>query len=422
MILEKLYSGNGVNIFNIKEDRFKTNNISVFFVDNLSRDTVSTNALMMSVLKRGTNKYPKTLDLERRKDELYRLSFGCGGYKKGETYIMHFFTNVIDDKFTIDNKSLIKEAFEFVKDIIFDPYIIDGKFNSEYLSTEKTNLINLVESKINEKMYYANESLIENMCEDEAFGIYELGYIEDYKKITNDDVVKNYYRMLRELPIYIFVSGNVSNDEIMEYTECFRNLERGDIIQVKETQIEKKIERTKTIVEKMDIIQDKYCMGFRTNVRPDSEEYISLMVYNNILGGGLSSKLFNNIREKNSLCYYIYSTLNRIKGLMFVSTGIDGSNKDIVREMILKEMDNMKKGDITDVEMRVAKKSIRTSLESVKDTQYGIIDINLTNELFGYSFSVDDMIAMLDEVTLEDVIKVSKNIVLDTEYVLTTNK
>ena len=79
-------------------------------------------------------------------------------------------------------------------------------------------------SKINEKMYYANESLIENMCEDEAFGIFELGYVEDYKKITNDDVVKNYYRMLRELPIYIFVSGNVSNDEIMEYTECFRNL------------------------------------------------------------------------------------------------------------------------------------------------------------------------------------------------------
>lgn len=422
MVVEKLYSCNGISIFNIKEDKFKTNRVSVFFVDNLSRDTVSINALMMAVLNKGTNKYPKTLDLEKRKDELYRLSFGAAAYKKAETHVMHFCANVIGEQFVSDGGKLIKDTFEFLRDAILDPYLRDGKFDDEYLETERTNLINLVEGKINEKRYYSNQRLIENMCEDEAFGIYDFGYVEDYEKITNEDVVKNYHRMLETMPMYIFVLGNVSNEEILKYTECFRDLKRGNIISIKEAPVLKNISRTKTIVEKMDIVQDKYCIGFRTNVLPDSDEYISLMVYNNILGGGLSSKLFNNIREKNSLCYYIYSALNRTKGLMFVSTGIDGSNKDIVREMILKEMDDMKKGNITDVEMDVAKKSIKNSLEATKDTQYDTIDIYLTNELFGYRFSVDDIMKIVDTVTKEDVMRVSQNIQLDTEYVLTTNK
>ena len=118
MLVEKLYSENGINIFNIKEDKFKTNSVSIFFVDNLSRETVSRNALMIAMLKRGTNKYPKTLDLEKRKDELYRLSFGSGGYKKGETYIMHFFTNVINDKFKSFAFIAINRMEETTKNII----------------------------------------------------------------------------------------------------------------------------------------------------------------------------------------------------------------------------------------------------------------------------------------------------------------
>lgn len=422
MKVKELYSSNGVKIFNVREDKFKTNTINVFFVDNLTRERVSANALMMTVLKRGTNKYPKTQQLERRKEELYGLSFDCLGYKKGETQVLHFFANIIDDKFTIDDRSLLGETFEFMSDVILDPYIRDNKFDSEYLETGKTNLINAVESKINEKKYYANEKLIENMCEGEAFGIYEFGYVEDYEKMTNEEVVRSYHRMIENLPMYIFVVGSVSDEDVMKYTKCFREIKRGEIVQIKSMPVEKKVERTKTVVEEMDIVQDKYCMGFRTNVRPEGEEYLSLMVYNNILGGSVTSKLFNNIREKNSLCYYIYSTLNRMKGLMIVSTGIDGKNKDVVREMILQEIDNMRKGNITDDEMSVAKKGIQNSLEAIKDTQYGVIDVELTNKLFGYKFSIDDMIAMLDGVTKEDVMKVSKNIMLDTEYSLTTNK
>ncbi|MBP5426966.1 MAG: insulinase family protein [Clostridiales bacterium] len=422
MSLEKLYSGNGINIFNIKEDRFKTNSISVFFVDKLSRSTVSTNALMVSVLNRGTNKYKETLDLERRKAELYGLRLDCEGNKHGDLYIMSFQVDVIDDKFTLGKKSLIEEAFGFIRDVLLDPYIKDGKFEQKYVDTEKSNLIKMIEATINEKSEYATCRFLENMFKDEPFGVNNRGYVEDYAKITNEDLVKNYHRMISSMPMYIFVAGNVDNDMIMKSTECFRNLKRDKIISVENTLVKKQVDKVNVVVDKMEVIQDKYIMGFRTNVDNDTKDYVSALVYNKILGGGLSSKLFKNVREKNSLCYYIFSMLDRTKGLMMISTGIEGKNRDIVRQMIMKELNNMKKGDITDFEIETAKKSIRNSYEATRDTQYGIIGVELRKELFGYKLGIEEILEMLDSVTKEDIMKVSENIVLDTEYVLTTNK
>lgn len=420
IILEKLYDKNGISIFNIREDKFKTNMINIFFVDNLKKETAPVNALMMAVLKRGTKNYPKTIDLEKKKEELYGLSFGCGISKKGEANLLNFYINVIDNKYTIDNEDIIKEAFLFAKEAILNPYIVNNSFKEEYIETERNNLINFIEGKINTKSYYALQSLIEAMCKDEPFGIYEYGEIEDYASITNEKLIENYHRMLNNMHMYIFVSGNVSNEQILDNTACFRNLERGEIIQVNRPSFTKNILEEKVIIESMDITQEQYCLGFRTNVEPNSKEYATLMVYNSILGGGVTSKLFDNIREKNSLCYSIYSTLVRLKGLMIISTGIDFKNKDIVRKMIMHEMDNMKNGVISENELEVAIKSIETSLESINDTQYGIVDFNLGNVLFDLDLSVEDFKELISKVKIEDVVNISKNIILDTEYRLTS--
>ncbi len=420
MVLKELFSGDGIKIFNIKEDKFKTNTINVFFVDNLSRDTVAKNALMMAVLKRGTNKYPKTLELEKRMDELYGLGFGCDIYKKGETNVLQFYAGVIHDEFAIDNENLIEEAFSFLNDIILNPYKVNGLFKEEYVETEKSNLVKLINSKINDKMDYANQSLIENMCKDEPYGIYEYGKVEDYDNIKNEDLVKNYERMLKSMPMYIFVSGDVSDDTILNCTEYYRNLKRDNLIKVEVFSQKKSVLEEKVIIESMDIVQDKFCMGFRTNIEPYDDEYAYLMVYDSILGGGVSSRLFNNIREKNSLCYYIRSNLYRYKGIMVVSTGIDSKNKDIVRKMILNEIEDMKSGNITDLEIDTAKKSLQNALEALKDKQQGMVDFNFTNMLFNFKQDINDFMRLINSAKREDIVRVSKNIILDTEYVLTS--
>lgn len=421
MSLEELFNANGIRIFNIKENKFKTNTINIFFVDHLSRDTVAKNALMMAVLKRGNMKYKKTLELEKRMDELYGLGLICDVYKKGEAHILQFYANVIDDRFSIGDEDLIKEVFNFINGVILDPYIENGLFKEEYINTEKANLVKLIEGKINDKKDYVKQSLIENMFKDEPYGIYEYGKVEDYDNITNEDLVKNYERMLKSMPMYIFVSGGVSNDKILECTKRLRDLKRDDLLSFKffSQENNEKIEEKK-IVESMDIVQDKFCMGFRTNVSPDSFDYASLMVYNTILGGGISSRLFNNIREKCSLCYYIDSGLHRDKGIMVISTGIDSKNREIVRDMIIKDMNDMKSGNIEDKEISIAKKDLKTSLEALKDRQQGIVDFNFSNVLFNFKNSIEDFIRLIDNVKKEDIVSVSRNIVLDTEYVLTS--
>ena len=419
IILEKLFEENGISIFNIRDDKFKTNTINIFFADNLEKKTVAVNALMMAVLKRGTKSYPKTIDLEKKKEELYGLSFGCGISKRGESNLLSLYINVMDNKYAMDNEDISKEAFLFAKDIILNPYIVNGLFNEEYIETEKNNIINFIEGKINAKGYYALQSLIEEMCKDEPFGIYEYGQIEDYSNITNERLVKNYERMINHLPMYIFVSGNMTNEQVMEYTEGFRNMKRGEIAKLNKVNITKKDIEEKVIINEMDIVQEQYCMGFRTNIEPNSKDYAALMVYNSILGGGMTSKLFENIREKNSMCYTIYSSLVRVKGLMVIHTGIDAKNRDKVRKMIFDELDNMKNGVISETELDVAIKSILTSLESFTDTQEGVLDFNVVNVLFNFDIDIDGFKEMVSNVKLEDVVRVSQNIVLDTEYILT---
>lgn len=418
--VEKVISFNGINVYKINQNRFKTNTINIFFHDSLTKENASLNALMPAVLRRGCERFPTFKDIALYLEELYGAVFDCGVAKKGERQIIQFYAEYIADKYTLEDEGLLDKVFSLLIEIITQPVLVNGTFKEDYVASEKENLKRLIESRVNDKVQYAVERCFEEMCTEEPFGIYDYGSIEDIEKIDSKALYQHYTKALQTMPVDIYFTGDIDNNKIIELSEKLKKLERTNIKNVGIGEIDKDIKEVKIITEKMNVNQGKLTMGFRTYIAPGSKEYYSLMVYSTVLGGGMHSKLFQNVREKASLAYYAFSRLEKFKGLMVISSGIESENKDKAIEIINKQLEDIKKGKISDYEYDSTLKSIETGIKSLKDSQLQMVDFYMSQDLTGQGDNFDTLVEKVKKVTKEDIVKAAKNIKLDTIYFLTS--
>lgn len=417
----KIASLNGIDVFKVNTERFKTNTINVFFYDNLSRETAAKNALLPAVLRRGCERFPTFGDIALYLEELYGAGFDCGVSKKGERQIIQFYMDYIADRYTEEKSGLFEKTFELLYEIITKPVLKNGTFLDEYLGQEKENLTKLIEGRINDKVQYAVERCFEEMCKEEPFGIHEYGSVEELGKIDNKSLSEHYRIFLEELPMSVFISGNIEDDKINWMIDKLSKLKRGSVKKVETVITDKDIKTVNHITEKMNVNQGKLSLGFRTHIQPNDKEYYSLLVYNGILGGGMHSKLFQNVREKESLAYYAFSRLERFKGLMMISSGIEIENKDKAVDVILKQTEEIRSGNISDYEYESTLKTIETGMKSLKDSQLQVVDFYLSQAITGSNDTFESIIENVKKVRKQDVIDVSKKVELDTVYFLTAS-
>ncbi|MCX7843576.1 MAG: insulinase family protein [Clostridia bacterium] len=417
--LSKIAAFNGIEVFWIKSRKFKTNSINIFFCDNLCRENAAKNALVPALLRRGCASHPTFGDIALYLEELYGASFDCGVSKKGEYHIVQFYIDHINDKFAGDNISLFEKCMDLLLEIINEPVAEDGAFKKDYVEQEKENLRRLIESRVNDKAQYAVERCYEVMCGDEPFGVYEYGAAEDISAISPEDLFKHYGYMLESLPMLVFIAGDIEDDKVNSAIKKLSAIERKSIKKLDAAICKKEVESIRNEVEHMSVNQGKLCLGFRTNTDPGDKDYCSLLVYNTILGGGVHSKLFQNIREKESMAYYAYSRLEKFKGLMVVSSGIESSNKDKVIDIVLKQMEDMKAGRISDYEYDSSINTIETGVKSLADSQLSIVDFFLGQTLIKAEDDFESLIQKVKAVTREDIVRAAERIKLDTIYFLT---
>lgn len=419
-LLTEIASLNGIKVFQIKSQKFKTNSINIFFIDKLSRENAARNALLPAVLRRGCMSFPTIRDISLYLEELYGASFDCGVTKKGENQIIQFYLEYVSDKYTNSNTNLTQKAFDLLLEIITKPVVQNNGFCKEYVEQEKNNLKDLIESRVNDKMQYAVEKCLEVMCKDEPYSIYDYGDIEDLKGIDEHNLYEYYKSFMENLPIYVFISGSLQEEQVNYIKDGMSKIKRGNVKNISKTSVEKDIKEVRYITEKMNVNQGKLSLGFRTNIEPGHEDYYKLLVYNSILGGGLHSKLFQNVREKEGLAYYVFSRLEKFKGLMVISSGIDTNNKDKAIDVIEKQIEDIKNGNISVYEYESALKSIETGMESLKDSQLQVVDFYLSQYIVGTNDTPDALIQKVKKVSREDVVEVSDRIKLDTVYFLTS--
>jgi predicted Zn-dependent peptidase len=418
--IKKVIEFDGIEVYSLKNNKFKTSSINVFFVDNLNKENVTKNALIPQVLKRGSNSYNDIRKINLKLDELYGSSFECGVGKKGEFQIIQFYIDYISKSYLDGEEETYDKVLEFLFEILLNPKMDDGGFDRNFIKSEALNIIKRIDSRKNDKISYSLERCMEEMCKDEAYSINEYGFKDDLENINQKELYKHYRKyFLQRMPMKVFISGEFDDNDIEKLVNKLKFIKRKNLVKLELKDNNKKNHKTNNFVEKMDVTQGKLVLGFRTNTNFKDDMYKSLVVYNSILGGGVHSKLFLNVREKESLAYYASSSLNKFKGLQFITSGIEINNKDKALDIILKQIDEIKNGNISDYEYDTAQSSIETAYNYLSDTQLSKVDFYLGQILLNIDDKISDILEGFKTVKKEDIKEVAKKVELDTVYFLT---
>ncbi|MCK9478937.1 MAG: insulinase family protein [Firmicutes bacterium] len=404
----------GVNLHHINTDKFKTATLGFYFHRPLSKREVTINALLSHALKRGCPSYPDTMQLNKRLDELYGASLSCGVRKKGDSQVIHINFEFISENYVKTNQSILDGIFGLAKEIITG----QTHFAAQQVQQEKENLRRLILSVINDKRSYANIRCVEIMCQNEPHGIRELGFAEDIEKIDEKSLYEHYKKIVLKSPVDVFVCGDVDINKVLEHIkQMFEYTNQMDFDRPK-FQMTKSGGEIKKIIETENIAQGKLSLGFTTGINAPQRQYPALLIFNALYGGGPSSKLFNNVREKLSLAYYASSRADLLKGIMTVNSGIEVANYQKAYDEIMLQLGEIQKGNVTDEEMSAAVLAMINSVKSITDSAIAMEDYWLGRLIADTQVDFDELTSQLGKVTIEDVVEVSRNVALDTVYFL----
>lgn len=409
----------GVEGLFVKNERFNTTSISFNFYLPLKKETVAENALLPFILTSCSEKYPSFSALNYKLNKLYGARLDASTEKYGDCQLLRMTVSVIDDRFTFDSDSLVKQASELLLGLIFSPSTQDGAFLSSDVEREKRKAIEHIKGEIAEKRIYAKNRLLSEMFKDTPYGLPKCGTVEDVEKTDGKSLYKAWENMLSSAFVRVQVVGaSLPNRFFEDIAEKFQKVKRINITDCKFCLPAKPTDKPKTVFEKMEVKQGKLVMGFSSEMYGDDDMSLPLMVMCDIFGGGPYSRLFSNVREKMSLCYYCSASSVRYKGLLTVDSGVETANAEKAQNEILNQLEIIKKGEFTDFEFDASVKSICDSLNTYYDSQNSLdlwyaLKINNQN-----LYSPKDIAEKIKKITREDVILAAKGVKLHTVYKL----
>ncbi len=407
----------GVDLYICPTRKFKTVLVQVFMHQQLERDLATPTALFPMVLMRGAQNLPNKLEITRKLEGLYGAELDNDILKKGERQIVTFALEVADEKYTPGKEEVLRQGLEVLRDILYNPLLEEGGFRQSYVAQEKEQLKKQIKGLINDKMSLAVERCVQEMCREERYGTFKYGYLEQVDAAEPGELLDYYRDFVSRAPLDLFVVGDVEAAAVQGLVEEVFTFPPGDKFTLEPPHVFREPGDPRVVEEKMNIKQGKLTLGYRTNV-PYGDDIFPLVFYNGILGGFSHSKLFQNVREKASLAYYAFSRLEKSKGLMLISSGIEVEDYQKALDIIGEQVADMAAGKITDEEFENTRKGLLSQATLVEDNPYQLVGSALEGAMNGKAVNRREVLAKLQAVTKEDVVRIAGGIGLDTIYFL----
>ena len=419
--MEVIKIKNGINLNLIKTDKFKTNLLSVFLTVPLNENTITRNALIPAILRRGSNNLKTQEEISKTLEEMYGASFDCGVDKIGDNQVLKFYLETINNSYVENEENILKEAINILLDLVFNPLVNNNKFDETYVESEKNNLKQIIEGRKDAKATYALERCIEEMYKNLPYALYKYGKLEDLKNINAENLYEQYKKLINECKIDIFISGDITEEvknEVIENKNIVSLEERNPnyIESNKENRI-KQEKQEEIVSESMDVTQGKLILGLDMLKEQEDDKYTAL-IYNAILGGTPNSKMFQNVREKNSLAYTASSSYIRQKGNIFVKCGIEIDNYEKALKIIKEQIEDMKKGKFTEEDIKQAKVNIVSTIKFIPEEQDTELLYYFSQELSGYQMNSEEYINKVNSITKGQIVELDNRIQINTIYFL----
>lgn len=413
----------GVNLNIIPSKQFKTTRIFISFIKNIeSKKELAERALLANYLEMCSQNYPTQIDIARKLSQMYGASFGSSVDRRGNYQLINFSIDYIEGKYLVGNEDLFSEVIEFLKEIIFNPLKVgkNKNFDEETFTRQKNNTITYLKSIKEDKQAYATAKLRKLYFDNEIQQVPSFGESEDVEKLTISDLMDAYQKMLNTDRVEIMISGDVNTDEVINKFSVLpfkaRNISRVSMSYTQEIKQE-----IVTQIDEEPLSQSKFDMAFRLPVVYRGDLHYAALVFNSLFGGSALSLLFTVVREKMSMAYYANSNFDPFRQLLVVQTGISYANKDKVQELILEQLERLKKGDFEDELLEQNKNNLISSYISRLDSQTSALLRAQSAALTGINVTIEEWLDNLQSVTKDDVMKVAKMVELQATYMLGTN-
>lgn len=414
----------GIKLHLIRNEKFKTNLVSVFLTTDLNRENITKNSLIPAVLRRGSKNMPTQEDISTKLEEMYGASFNCGIDKRGDNQVLKFYIESINSEFLPqDAENILDESIKNLLEIVFNPLVENNAFLREYVEQEKLNIAQLIDGKMDNKARYAVDRCIEEMYRNKPYSLYKYGYKEDLDNIDEKSLYKYYKELLNTCKIDIFVSGIIDeqiSDRICKMPEI-QNLNDREA-RFNMSDLQEKIDNNEQIInEAMDVTQGKLVLGLNLDIKDENMQYVAL-VYNEILGGSANSRLFQNVREKASLAYVASSSYVKIKNNIIINCGIEIKNYDKTLKLVREQLEELKNGNFSENDIDTAKKCLVSNIKIIDDEQDTEIMYFYGQEFYKTKLDINQYIEKIQSVTKQDVLNIAQNIKIDTIYFLNDKK
>ena len=406
---------NGVYLTYLPARKFKTSLLSAQFVTPLRKETAAACAVLPAILRRGTVQYPDLGALSARLDRLYGASVDYTVRKMGENQCIGFVASFIDDSFIPGGEHLLEPVAELLGELLCNPVTERGRFVNTYFESEKTNLVDAIRSQMNDKREYAYARLLQEMCEGEPYGLGRLGDQESAERIQMAKLHALYGDLLSTAQLELFYCGSASLERVRQaLAAAFAALPRDGIREIAAAEPHPARTQVKQVEEAMDVTQGKLGMGFACG----SDDRAAVLMGNTLFGGSSNSKLFLNVREKLSLCYYASSNYHRQKRIITVSSGIEFQNYQKAYDEIMAQLAAVQAGRLEDWELEGARSTLLNAYASMGDSQGKLENFYLGQAATGQEDTPELLAEQVRHVTAERIFDAMQTVSLDTVYFL----
>lgn len=414
----------GIKVHLIKNDNFKTDFTVVFLTIPLEKENITKNALIPAILRSGSHKYETYQKISEELEMLYGASFDCGIDKTGDNLVLKFYIESINDNYLPQINNNLEKVLEILLDIIFDPKVTNDEFEAEYIEIEKRNLEMIIKAQKDDKDQYAYDRCINIMYNNSGYGLSKYGNLEDLQAINSHNLYEQYKQLIDNAKIDIIISGDYEEEKILNYVETNELIKklnpRKEKININKysTEIKDKKDKANEINEELDIVQGKLVIGL--DILPNELgdfRFISIL-YNAIFGNGVSSKLFQIVREKESLAYTAKSEYIAQKNNIFIRCGIECQNYEKATELIKKLLEDMKNGKFSEEDITKAKDYILAGVDAINEEQDSQILFLFGQELTKMPLTIEEHKNNIQKVTKEQIVEFANKIQLNTIYFL----